>query len=94
MREVVETLVPGAAHVIFGHTHRPGPLQGDDERLWTAATGTRLWNSGSWCHEPAFVGPPGRRGPYWPGTVVRLGDSGPPEVGNVLEGWDLPAPAL
>ena len=26
MSRVAETLAPGAEHVIFGHTHRPGPL--------------------------------------------------------------------
>jgi predicted phosphodiesterase len=94
MREVAEGLVPAAAHVIFGHTHRPGPVPGDDESEWTTATGTRLWNSGSWCHEPAFVGPPGNPGPYWPGTVIRLEDTGPPRLENVLSGVALPAPAL
>ncbi len=92
MRRVAEGLVPDAAHVIFGHTHRPGPLPGDDEGEWTTATGTRLWNTGSWCHEPAFVGPPAHPGPYWPGTLIRLGDTGPPRIENVLEGITLPAP--
>ncbi|HEU0023892.1 MAG TPA: metallophosphoesterase [Thermoleophilaceae bacterium] len=94
MREVAEGLVPAATHVIFGHTHRPGPLPGDDESEWTTATGTRLWNSGSWCHEPAFVGPPGDPGPYWPGTVIRLEEPGPPRVENVLSEMTLPAPPL
>jgi hypothetical protein len=94
MRQVAGGLVPDAAHVIFGHTHRPGPLPGDDLSEWTTATGTRLWNTGSWCHEPAFVGPPAHPGPYWPGTVVRLGETGPPRIENVLEGVTLPAPTL
>ena len=94
MREVAEGLVPDASHLIFGHTHRPGPLPGDEESDWTSATGTRLWNSGSWCHEPAFVGPPAHPGPYWPGTVITLGDSGPPQIESVLEGVALPAPAV
>jgi predicted phosphodiesterase len=94
MRKVAEGLVPDAAHVIFGHTHRPGPLPGDDEREWTTITGTRLWNSGSWCHEPAFVGPPAHPGPYWPGTLLRLDDAGPPRIENVLEDVTLPAPTV
>jgi hypothetical protein len=94
MGEVAGTLAPGAAHVIFGHTHRPGPLPGDEPSEWFAPGGTRLWNSGSWCHEPAFVGPPGDPGPYWPGTVVRLDDEGPPRIENVLRGLPLPAPDL
>jgi predicted phosphodiesterase len=94
MRRVAEALVPDAAHLIFGHTHRPGPLPGDDESEWTSATGTRMWNSGSWCNEPAFVGPPAHPGPYWPGTLIRLDETGPPRIENVLEGVELPAPAL
>ena len=94
MRRVAEGLAPGASHVLFGHTHRPGPLPGDDEAEWTTAAGTRLWNSGSWCHEPAFVGPPAHPGPYWPGTMIRLEDSGPPRIQNVLEDVELPAPTL
>jgi predicted phosphodiesterase len=94
MRRVAEGLVPDAAYLVFGHTHRPGPLPGDDESEWTSATGTRLWNSGSWCHEPAFVGPPAHPGPYWPGTLIRMDETGPPRIENVLEGVELPAPAL
>jgi predicted phosphodiesterase len=94
MRQVAAGLAPGADHLLFGHTHRPGPLPGDDEAEWTSASGTRLWNTGSWCHEPAFVGPPAHPGPYWPGTLIRLEDSGPPRIQNVLEGVELPTPAL
>ena len=36
-----------AEHVIFGHTHRPGPLPGDDPADG-ASRGTRLWNTGCW----------------------------------------------
>ena len=32
MARVAEVLAPGAEHVIFGHTHRPGPLPDDDVR--------------------------------------------------------------
>src|SRR3954449_8830859 len=35
MARVAETLAPGAPHVIFGHTHRPGPLARDDLPEWT-----------------------------------------------------------
>ena len=55
MARVAEVLAPGAEHVIFGHTHRPGPLAGDEQAEWTTLSGTRLWNTGSWLYESAFV---------------------------------------
>jgi hypothetical protein len=50
---------------------------------WTTLSGTRLWNSGSWLHEGAFVRT-GHDSPYWPGTVLTLDDEGPPQLQNVL----------
>jgi predicted phosphodiesterase len=85
MARVAEALARDAEHVIFGHTHRPGPLPGDDDAEWTTASGSRLWNSGSWLHEGAFV-TTGRKSPYWPGTVLTLTDEGPPRIENVLIG--------
>jgi hypothetical protein len=85
MAHVADVLAPGAEHVIFGHTHRPGPLERDDVAEWTTLSGTRLWNSGSWLHEGAFVRS-GRESPYWPGTVLTLDDEGPPRLQNVLSG--------
>ena len=83
MARVAEVLAPGAAHVIFGHTHRPGPLAGDEQAEWTTLSGTRLWNTGSWFHESAFLAS-GAESPYWPGTVLTLEDDGPPRLENVL----------
>jgi hypothetical protein len=85
MARVADALAPGAENVIFGHTHRPGPLPADDAAEWTTASGTRLWNSGSWLHEGAFVRT-GRDSPYWPGTVLTLEDEGAPRLQNVLAG--------
>jgi predicted phosphodiesterase len=85
MARVADVLAPGTEHVIFGHTHRPGPLERDDAAEWTTLSGTRLWNSGSWLHEGAFVRT-GRESPYWPGTVLTLEDEGPPRLQNVLAG--------
>jgi predicted phosphodiesterase len=85
MGRVAEALAPGVEHVIFGHTHRPGPLAHDDVAEWTSLSGTRLWNSGSWLHESAFVRT-GRDSPYWPGTVLWLVDEDPPRIENVLPG--------
>ena len=85
MARVAEVLVPGAEHVIFGHTHRPGPLPGDEHAEWTTLSGSRLWNSGSWLYEHAFI-TTGSESPYWPGTVLTLDDEGPPRLENVLPG--------
>ncbi len=85
MSRVASALSPGTEHVIFGHTHRPGPLPDDDLDEWTTSSGTRLWNSGSWLHEGAFVRA-GRDSPYWPGTVLTLEDEDPPRIENVLRG--------
>lgn len=91
MGRVADVLAPAAEHVIFGHTHRPGPLDQDELPEWTTLAGTRLWNSGGWYHERAFVRPGDRGNPYWPGTVVTLEDEGPPALANALAGWTLPS---
>ena len=83
MARVAEVLAPRAEHVIFGHTHRPGPLPGDEPAEWTTLSGTRLWNTGAWLYESAFITGPGES-PYWPGTVLTLEDVGPPRLENVL----------
>jgi UDP-2,3-diacylglucosamine pyrophosphatase LpxH len=83
MSSVAEVLSPGTEHVIFGHTHRPGPLPADDLDEWTTRSGTRLWNSGSWMREGVFVRT-GRDSPYWPGSVLTLADDDPPRIENVL----------
>jgi hypothetical protein len=85
MAHVAEVLAPGTPHVIFGHTHRPGPLPRDDVTEWTMQSGTRLWNSGSWLHEGAFVRA-AQKSPYWPGTVLTVEGEGPPQVRNALTG--------
>jgi predicted phosphodiesterase len=89
MGRVADVLAPEAQHVLFGHTHRPGPLAGDDGTDWRTPTGARLWNTGTWLHEVSFVPDPDRRNPYWPGTILWLGDTGEPRLENVLE--ELPA---
>ncbi|HEY6762820.1 MAG TPA: metallophosphoesterase [Baekduia sp.] len=88
--QVVERLGVDAGHVVFGHSHRTGPLPADDASEWRAASGARLHNSGSWVHEPSFTGADGARSPYWPGGAVLVEDDGPPELLRLLE--DLPEP--
>jgi hypothetical protein len=81
MHEVTGRLGIDARWVLFGHTHRPGPLERDHAAEWGG-----LVNTGSWVHEAAFVGQDPSDSPYRPGTVVEVGpDPGtPPLVRNVL----------
>lgn len=83
MADVARGLRVDDGHVLFGHTHRPGPLPGDDETLWRLPAGGRLWNTGSWQTEPV-LSHDSRESPYWPGTIVRVRDSGDPEVVRLL----------
>jgi hypothetical protein len=72
-----------AAHTITGHTHRGGPAEADGE--WVLPGGGRLHNTGSWIFASAFHHPGTPPGPYWPGTVTWLEDSGPPRREQLLE---------
>jgi hypothetical protein len=92
MGDVVRHLGIGARHVVFGHTHRAGPLPGDDEREWTLAGGARLLNAGCWVFEEMYVGRRWGRGPYWPGGAIALDAASGPEHLRVLDA--LPASAL
>jgi predicted phosphodiesterase len=93
MGRVADSLRPDADHLVFGHTHRAGPLPGDELAEWTTLNGTRLWNSGGWFRESAFLRDGDDANPYWPGTVLLLGDEGPPRIENALAGEQLPARA-
>jgi predicted phosphodiesterase len=82
--EVAARLGIEADHLIFGHTHRRGPLDG--ETGWEAPNGTHLLNCGSWVHMPGLLGEgPAAKAPYWPGTVVEVDDDGPPRPRLLLE---------
>ena len=87
MGRVAGVLAPGAEHVLFAHTHRPGPLEGDEEAEWTTLSGTRLWNTGSWYSEPTLMAQRAERSPYWPGTVAWVEETGPPRIDNALRGY-------
>lgn len=83
---VAERLGIEADHLVFGHTHRRGPLEG--ESGWVTPGGTSLVNSGSWVHAPGLMGTaPATKTPYWPGTVVEVGDEGPPRARLLLESF-------
>jgi len=87
MGRVADTLAPDAEHVLFGHTHRAGPLPGDEQAEWSSLSGTRLWNTGNWYLESAFVTGTGERSPYWPGTIVWLETGRAPRIENALRGY-------
>jgi len=87
MGEVVRLLGIDAQHVVFGHTHRAGPLPGDDLGEWRAPTGALLHNAGCWIDEPVFAtGDPAS--PYWGGRALVLEDDGPPRLERVVTDLD------
>jgi UDP-2,3-diacylglucosamine pyrophosphatase LpxH len=61
--------------VIFGHVHRAGPRNGDDPAQWSGPTGTpRIYNTGSWVHEPVLLHRAEPSHVYWPGGAVLIED--------------------
>ena len=91
MGEVAARLGLGDAHVVFGHTHRPGPLPGDEPGEWRPGSaagapgrGARLVNTGSWAYARVFLTPTPGESPYWPGTCVIVEDTGPPRIKRML----------
>ena len=88
--EAVQRLRIEAEHVIVGHSHRAGPREGEAE--WSLPRGGQLHNTGNWVFASAFHRPDSRPGPYWPGTVTWLEDSGPPRRVSLLA--DHPAEEL
>jgi predicted phosphodiesterase len=90
MGEVAARLGLDDAYVVFGHTHRSGPLPGDDEREWNrppspgGAPGARLVNAGCWTYDSIFLTRAPGASPYWPGTCVLVEDSGPPTLQRLL----------
>jgi Calcineurin-like phosphoesterase len=85
MGEVVERLGIADGYVVFGHTHRPGPLAGDDEAEWTTPSGVRMVNCGSWTYASVFLRRTASESPYWPGVAVLVEDAGPPRVLRLLQ---------
>ncbi|XAY06649.1 hypothetical protein DSM112329_03524 [Paraconexibacter sp. AEG42_29] len=87
--EVLARLGIDAPHVVFGHTHRAGPLPGDAAAPWRTPAGTRLYNGGSWIDDPAVTGR-SASSPYWPGRAVELDATGPPRVVRIVEDLQRP----
>lgn len=97
MAEVASRLSLRDVHVIFGHTHRRGPLPGDTSQEWVGPSGVRLLNCGCWTYDSYFLtGRPGES-PYWPGGAVLVEDDGPPRLLRLLDEMEptalTPAPA-
>jgi predicted phosphodiesterase len=85
MGEVAARLELGDAYVVFGHTHRAGPLPGDEQSEWQGRGGARLVNAGSWTYASIFLGGAQGESPYWPGTCVLIDEDGPPTVARLLQ---------
>jgi predicted phosphodiesterase len=82
MGVAIRNLHVDAAYVIFGHTHRRGPLPG--ESAWRAGDTTML-NTGSWVHAPGLLGPSAASSPYWPGTIAVVDGDEPPRLEHLLD---------
>jgi hypothetical protein len=89
MGEVADRMGLGDAYVVFGHTHRIGPLAGDDPGEWRSPGGARLLNTGSWVYASVFLDRSHDENPYWPGGCVLVEDQGPPRVVRLLQGYTL-----
>jgi hypothetical protein len=83
--EVAARLGLGDSHVVFGHTHRAGPLPGDRLEEWRGRAGAQLINAGSWTYSEIFVTARPGESPYWPGTCVLVEDQGPPRLLRLLQ---------
>jgi predicted phosphodiesterase len=73
------------SYALYGHTHRAGPLPSDDGELWTASTGTTMINTGCWVSEEAILGADLAQTAYRAGFAVQVGDTGAPELINLLD---------
>lgn len=83
--EVLVRLQIDARHVIFGHTHRAGPLPADVREEWSATGEQQLMNTGSWVLEPTFVGSRPEQSPYRVGFCARVVAGESPVLTNLLD---------
>ncbi|GAC1439113.1 MAG: hypothetical protein NVSMB51_16460 [Solirubrobacteraceae bacterium] len=83
MRDVLRCLGVEAAHAIFGHTHRTGPLSG--EPAWTTPGAPQLHNTGSWVFETHFMARAEPGNPYWPGGGVLVEPGAAPRGLRLLD---------
>jgi hypothetical protein len=81
MNDVMTRLGVDARHVLFGHSHRTGPLEGDDRAEWGPLMNTGSWVAGHGPSESARVDP------YSPGWAIRVDDAGgAPQLLRLLRG--------
>jgi hypothetical protein len=88
MSEVAQRLGVGAGHIVFGHTHRAGPLlPTDDIDEWRTLTGARLTNTGAWVRDRMVGSSDPARSPYRAGFAVWVHDTPgtAPELVNLLD---------
>jgi len=78
IREALGRLGVDSEYVVYGHTHRPGPLPADNPGDWRLPNGTRIYGTGCWTYTPGLCGPNARQSKFWPGVVTWVGDEGPP----------------
>ncbi len=85
--EVLGRLGVGARWIVFGHTHRAGPLPGDEAGEWTTPAGAHLINTGCWVRERHLAGSDPSRSPYRPGWAAWIdpGAASAPELVNLLD---------
>ena len=84
--EVLSVLNLKPRYALFGHSHRAGPLAGDDQSEWVTRSGIQLLNTGCWVHESVdFMSEEPVDNPYRPGFAVELDDDGPPRLVNLLD---------
>jgi UDP-2,3-diacylglucosamine pyrophosphatase LpxH len=76
-------------YVVFGHTHRPGPLPGlDTAERWRTHWGGReihVFNSGSWLYDVERALTEEYYQQRWPGTFVLIPDGEEPRIMSVLK---------
>ncbi len=85
LEEAASRLRVEADYLVFGHTHRAGPLPGDDRAEWETRRGGHLINSGCWIDERRLAGSAPHTSPYRAGFCVILDGNGPPRLSNLLD---------
>lgn len=80
------------AYVVFGHTHRPGPLPGVDlpeqwHESW-AGREVQVFNTGSWLYDVERALTPEYHETRWPGTMLLVPESEEPRLVSLLKDLD------
>ena len=76
-----------ARHVIFGHSHRAGPLPGDDVAEWHVPGGPQLFNVRllDVPRRTSSAVPTRAPAPTGRAALTVVGDEGPPRLERLLE---------